>query len=57
MTSWSLGKVLLSDMEAPNIEIHRQYWAFSSHNTYYGIQKIVKHLPRKRIFHSIHMEF
>lgn len=56
MTNWPLRKVLLSDMEAPSMEIHRQYRAFTSHNTYRGIQKIVKH-PGGRTFHSIHMEF
>ena len=57
MTSWPLSKVLLSDMEAPRMEIHRQYRAFTSHNTYHGKQKIVKHLPGGRTFHSIHTEF
>lgn len=43
-------------MEAPSTEIHRQYRAFMSYNTYSGIQKTVKHLEG-RIFHGIQTAF
>lgn len=47
----------MSDMEAPSIEIHKQYRAFMSHSTYSRIQKIRKHLLKEKNFHGIHTKY